>query len=442
METANPAAGAQETAKILFVDDEENILRALERLFMDEAVEIFTASSGALALEILKAHPDVAVLVSDQRMPKMTGVDFLEKSRKIAPQAMRVLLTGYADVNAAIDAINRGGAFRYLSKPWKDEELLQTVKGAVQMFFLVKENKRLNAVVQQQNEELKRWSKELEVIVQEQTMELQRSYDSLRAVNAKLRVNFKNTILAFSGLAELRDPRMRTHSRNVAEVCGSVARELAMTTEERENLIVAALLHDIGKVGIPDLLLRQDTELMNHEEREEYTKHPLRGQAAVDAIEELRPAGLIIRSHHESYDGSGFPDGLKKKEIPAAARILAIVDYADKSFRKYGGKVSFAVIRKEIEEQAGTRFDHKFVPIVLDVAEKIYRAKRPLTEEVEVELSPNDLSVGMEVSRDVFSGTGILLLGKGAVLDGTGILLLKRYYQIDPCRQGVFVKVK
>lgn len=439
--TAFPAP--PETGKVLFVDDEENILRSLERLFMDEEIEVFTAASGQEALGILGEHPDMAVIVSDQRMPTMTGVDFLEQSRKVAPQAMRLLLTGYADVNAAVDAINRGGILRYLAKPWNDEELVRTVKDVLQMHLLVRENKRLNAVVQRQNEELKRWSQELEVMVQEQTVELQKSYDSLRVSNARLRTNFKNTIMAFSGLVELRDPEMRTHSRNVAEVCGLVAKELEMTTEERELLIVAALLHDIGKIGIPDLMLKQATEQMNYESREEYVKHPLRGQAAVDAIEELRPAGLIIRSHHECYDGSGFPDGLKKKEIPQAAAILALVDFIDVRNRRFGSTLSLDLIRKEVEAQAGSRFDPKLAPAVLAVAMEYYRRKRPaITGEREVELSPDDLTAGMEVSRDVLSGTGILLLGKGKVLGKTSIELLRRYYKIDPPHQGVFIRLQ
>lgn len=444
MATTTPVSPAPpERGKVLFVDDEENILHALERLLMDEDIEVFTASSGKRALELLAEHPDIAVVVSDQRMPEMTGVDFLEKSRTVASGAIRILLTGYADINAAVEAVNRGGIYRYLAKPWDDGELLQTIKGAVQMHMLIKENKRLNAVVQRQNEELKRWSQELEVIVQEQTMELQKSYDSLRASNIKLRSNFKNTIMAFAGLVELRDPRMRAHSRNVAEVCGLVAKKMEMPTENRETLIVAALLHDIGKIGIPDFLLKQDAEQMNPEAREEYIKHPLRGQAAVDVIEDLRPAGLIIRSHHEHYDGTGFPDGLKKKEIPQAALILTLVDYIDGRNRRFGSALSFDLIRKEVEAKAGSRFDPKLAPSVLTVAEEYYRKKRPVTEAAgEVELSPDDLVAGMEISRDVLSGTSILLLGKGKVLEKTSIELLRRYYKIDPPTQGIFVRTQ
>ena len=431
-----------EKGKLLFVDDEENILRSLQRLFMDEEVEVFTASSGAKGLEILAREGGVGVIVSDQRMPEMTGVDFLEKSKTISPQAIRILLTGYADVNAAIDAINRGGTFRYLNKPWNDAELVQAVMGALQMYRLLTENKRLAGIVKKQNSELKKWNTELESIVQEQTMELQKSYDSLRAINSRLRANFKNTIVAFSGLIELRDKRMRTHSRNVAEVSVNVAKQLGLEGEERETVMVAALLHDIGKIGIPDLMLAREAEQMNFAEREEYLQHPVRGQAAIDRIEELRGAGLIIRSHHESYDGDGFPDGLKKGAIPLGARIIALTDCIDNKMRKAMGAAGFEFLRKEVDLQKGILFDPKLVPVVLEQAEAFYKKIRARTDHIEIELLPGDLQEGMEASRDVFSGTGILLLTKGTVLAKPSILLLKRYYDLDPPNQGVFVSVK
>jgi len=439
-EVTNPSS--PEKGKILFVDDEENILRSLQRLFMDEEVEVFTASSGAKGLEILAREKEVGVIVSDQRMPEMTGVDFLEKSKAISPQSIRILLTGYADVNAAIDAINRGGTFRYLNKPWNDDELVQAVKGALHMYHLLSENKRLAAIVKQQNAELKKWNTELESIVQEQTMELQKSYDSVRAVNSRLRANFKNTIIAFSGLVELRDHRMRAHSRNVAEVSVNVAKQLGLEGEERETVMVAALLHDIGKIGIPDLMLAREAEQMNFAEREEYLQHPIRGQAAIDRIEELREAGRIIRAHHENYDGSGFPDGLKKADIPLGARIITLTDYIDKKIRIAMGATGLELLRKEVELQKGTLFDPKLIPVVFAQAEAFYKKNRPKTDHIEIELLPNDLQDGMEASRDVFSGTGILLLTKGTVLAASSIALLKRYYELDPPNQGVFVSVK
>lgn len=432
----------EKTGRILFVDDEENILRSLKRLFMDEDCEVFTASSGTEALNILKKTDEMGVIISDQRMPGMTGVDFLEQSRKISPHSLRILLTGYADINAAVEAINRGGAFRYITKPWKDEELIQVIKGALHSYFLIKENKKLNAIVKKQNEELKKWSQELEIIVQEQTMELQKNYDDLKRFNTRLRSNFKSTIAAFSGLLELRDKKMRSHSRNVAEIAGAVAQKLGMSAEDKETLLIAALLHDIGKIGISDVMLRIDSEDMNPDEAEEYVKHPVRGQAAVDSIEDLRKAGVIIRHHHERYDGTGFPDKLKRKDIPLASRIIALIDYIDKRSRKFTGTSGMDLTFKRIQEESGKRFDPRLIEAVEQEARKFYKKYLPKADFVEMEFYPHDLEAGMVVSRDIYSGTGILLMTKGTTLESTGINLLKRYYDLDPSKHGVFVSMK
>jgi DNA-binding NtrC family response regulator len=137
--------------RVLFVDDEENVLRALKRLFMAEDYEVHTASSGADGLAILK-EIEIPVIVSDQRMPVMSGAEFLEKSQEWSPDSIRIILTGYADVEAAISAINKGGAYRYVSKPWIDSDLILLVKDAFDKYFLLKDNKYLTELTLKQNE--------------------------------------------------------------------------------------------------------------------------------------------------------------------------------------------------------------------------------------------------------------------------------------------------
>lgn len=439
MNPENDSSAIKAAGRLLFVDDEENILRSLKRLFMDDEYEVFTATSGREALALLEKQEDIAVIISDQRMPEMEGVEFLEKSRQVSPQSIRILLTGYADANAAIAAINRAGLHRYLNKPWRDDELLQTVRAALQSYHLIKENQRLNALVRKQNKELKRWNQDLEKMVQEQTEELQTRYDDLRRLNSEMRKNFKSTIMSFSSLLELRDKRMRSHSRNVAEMASIVGRILELSAAEKETLLVGALLHDIGKIAIPDVMLQSDPDQMNEYEYSEYVQHPVRGQAAVDLIENLREAGMIIRHHHERYDGEGFPDGLKRKAIPLASRVIAILDFIDKKIRKFEGAAGIDSVFKQLEEEAGKSFDPKLVPMVVPAARKYYQEHLPAGGQVELELYPKDLKTGMVVSRDVYSGTGILLLSQGTVLDEKGITLLRRYHKLDPSRQGVFV---
>lgn len=121
---------------VLFVDDEENILHSLRRLFMDDGFEIFTATSGEQGLKILENTPGIALIVSDQRMPGLSGAQFLEKAKTILPDTLRILLTGHSDINAVVDAINKGGAYRYLTKPWDDEVLRQNIREALNIYTL------------------------------------------------------------------------------------------------------------------------------------------------------------------------------------------------------------------------------------------------------------------------------------------------------------------
>jgi len=428
-------AGKDLKGKILFVDDEANILKALRRLFADTDCEVFIAGSGEEGLKILKENPDMGLVVSDQRMPVMSGVEFLAKAREISPDAVRILLTGYADIHAVVDASNKSGAYRYITKPWNDDELVLALHGAMRHYSLVQENKRLQA-------ELKRWSTELEAIVQEQTMELQGEYDKVKALNTRLRGNFKSTIAAFSGLLELRDKRMRSHSRNVADMASKAAIQLSLPHEAVETVVVAALIHDIGKIGMSDVLLSVRPDDMNSQEHAEYVKHPVRGQAAVDIIPDLRGVGEIIRHHHERFDGSGFPDQLKGEQIPLAVRLISIADFIDVQVRKFTEASGVEMTLQKVHAEGHKRFDPRLTGLFVGPAKELYRKMQPQTGYVELELFPKDLEDGMLLGRDVYSGTGILLLSKGVTLNRTNIQVLKRYYDLDPAKHGVVVWVK
>lgn len=171
--------------KVLFVDDEENILTSLRRLTMNEDFEILLANSAAEALDLLKGAENVALIVSDQRMQDMTGVEFLAKARNAAPDALRIILTGYADINATIDAINIGGAYRYLSKPWVDEDMLEVLRDGVNKYILLKGGKELADGLMKQNEDLKAWNVSLKNRVMKQTTLVRKQIEDLRSLNEK-----------------------------------------------------------------------------------------------------------------------------------------------------------------------------------------------------------------------------------------------------------------
>ncbi|HKK01015.1 MAG TPA: HD domain-containing phosphohydrolase [Desulfuromonadales bacterium] len=426
--------------RILFVDDEENILKALKRLVMDEDWTILTASSGAEGLDRLKENLPVALIVSDQRMPGLSGAEFLAQAREISPDSQRIVLTGYADIQAAVDAINKGGAHRYLTKPWQDEDLLQNLHTSINYYQLHMENQRLSELVRHQNEELKDWNSKLKQRVLEQTASLRRKSDELSEANDQLRHIFDGTILAFSHLIELRDRQVTDHSSQVAALSEQMALALKLSPDEVRTIRVAALLHDIGKLGVPDAILAKDPEELTTAELAEYRLHPVRGQAAVDEVEALREAGQLIRHHHEHFDGSGYPDQVKGNEIPLGARIIAIADAFDRRndrSLKEGTEAALASLDKE----SGSCFDPQLLTLVRQAA-TIACPTQPAGGGRELSLSPRQLAAGMRVLRDVHSGTGILLLRKGTCLDSATIKALKRYYQIDPPTEAILVQTE
>ena len=424
---------------ILFVDDEENVLRSLKRLFVSQEYEVLTALSGGEGLAILK-DIEVPVIVSDQRMPVMTGAEFLEKSRPLSPDAVRIILTGYADVEAAIGAINRGGAYRYVSKPWNDGDLLLVIKDAFEKYRLVRENQYLTELTIKQNDELKKWSVELELYVQQHTIDLTKQNKEQKKLNLKLKKNVSEVLRSLSSLIELRNGSMRSHSNNVAILSTAIAEEIGLTAPEIEMISTASQLHDIGMIGAPDIVLLKNVGELSPDEMMEYVKHPVRGQAAIDCIEDFRKPGILIRHHHEWYNGRGFPDGLKGENIPIGARIIGIADRFDRilhgEMRTMDGALS------QIKASLATQFDTSLFASLEKAALEFFHSIVSETDFIEVELKTKDLASGMVTSRDVITGTGLLLLRKGTVLSDTNIETLKRAANLDPSKSGILVNKK
>src|SRR5574337_781975 len=207
----------QTSATLLLVDDEPSILSSLRRLLRPVGYRIHTAESGRAGLELLEREP-VDLVISDMRMPEMDGAKFLEQVRLRWPQTMRLLLTGYADMSSTIAAINRGEIYRYVAKPWDDNELMLIVRDALEHRRLENENARLLALTQEQNDALRELNSSLEEKGRERTTELEQVNSFLNVANDKLKQNFVVSIKMFTGLMELRGGAMAGHSRRVADL--------------------------------------------------------------------------------------------------------------------------------------------------------------------------------------------------------------------------------
>lgn len=409
-------AGAEVAWRLLCVDDEPNILSALRRLFRPHGFQVQVAAGGAEGLRLLEAEP-VDLVISDMRMPEMDGARFLEQVRCRWPDTVRILLTGYADINSTVEAINKGEIHRYVSKPWDDNDIVLIVRQALERKALEREKARLEELTARQNEELKDLNANLELKVMERTV-------ALRSAHDKLKTSFLTSIKVFANLIELRGSSLAGHSRRVADLSRKIANALKLDPETCQNVFLAGLLHDIGKIGLADTLLAKPVTHLTSDELGQYRKHPVRGEQSLMALDELQAAAKLLRSHHERFDGQGFPDGLSGTAIPLGARILAVANDYDGlqigtlSMRRQ----SVEEARKLIAESRGKRYD----PVVVDAFLQVLGASEP-ADGGEQLVSPEHLEPGMVLARDLVTRDGVLLLAADYVLDDNLVRQIRQY---------------
>ncbi|MFA7399833.1 MAG: HD domain-containing phosphohydrolase [Sideroxydans sp.] len=409
------ATASQAPATILFVDDEANILSSLKRLFRPHGYTIFTAEGGAQGLEIMERE-SIDLVVSDMRMPEMNGAQFLEKVREKWPDTVRILLTGYAEIGATIDAINKGQIYRYVSKPWEDNDITLIVRHALQQKALEREKLRLEELTLKQNEELKDLNASLEQKVFARTEEVRQAMSFLEIAHDKLKKSFITSVRVFSNLIELRNPGKVGHSKRVAELARTLAQNMGMSAAEVQDTFVAGLLLDIGKIGLPDRLLDRPLHSLSVDERTEVIKHPVKGQLALMALEQLHSAAKLIRSHRECFDGTGYPDRLPGLAIPLGARILAVAEDYDAALigTAFVKPIKAADALLLIQDGMGKRYDPVVVTALLKELGSSNRASQDASEMI---LRSGQLLPGMTLSRDLMTHGGDMLLAKGHLLN-------------------------
>lgn len=423
---------------VLLVDDEENILKALRRLLLDEDFDIETATSGEVALQKLQALDNVGLIVSDQRMPGMNGAEFLGRSQKFAPFAQRILLTGYSDINATIEAINKGGAGRYISKPWDDDDLTRAIRDAVALYRSGTEKRHLNEIISRQKEEMEEWNSNLKKRLLQSTATIREQSQALKSYDEKTPVDLIHR--AFDGFLEQMCDRAAVHARTVSTLVTDVARKMGLDAETVATFRLAALLHDAGKFGSLAFSLHKHLDEMSESEASEYRQHPLRSEEMFRNVEELTGILPLIRHHHESYDGSGFPDGLRGEAIPLGARLIAIADHIEKSAHSVEqNRAGYALMSARY--RGGTQLDPHLVMKFQPITKVVYSEGKKTGMIAEVEIDMAELVPGMTIARDVESGSGVLLMQRGSILDATGVSLIRSQYRKNPPRQGIFVQI-
>ena len=324
--------------RILIVDDEIEITEILADLLSEE-YECTRAGSAEEALSRLQ-ESEFQLVISDITMPGMSGLDMIPHVKELAPDTVVVMISGMQTVESAIGAL-RLGAFDYLMKPFDLRQVEAVVKRALEHHDLV--------VAKQ------RYENHLEELVEQRTAELDRALNSLEAA-------YRSTLKALTAALETRDSETHGHSERVVSYSLRLGREYGLTSEQMKALEFGSLLHDIGKIGVPDSILRKPAKL-TEEEWVRMREHPLHGQQILRGIEFLQGASRVVAQHHEKWDGTGYPLGLRSEDIDICARIFAVADAFDAitSDRVYRRGKPYEAAAQELDDWAGRQFDPKVV---------------------------------------------------------------------------------
>lgn len=320
--------------KILIVDDEVANLRLLERLFRRE-YNVITATSGAEALELLRLH-DIALIISDQRMPSMTGIEFLKRAAEMRPHTVRIILTGYTDVTSLVEAINSGVVYKYATKPWENEDLQFTVIRALQHYETLKVQYELRL----QNERLE----------------------------TRLKTTHESFVRLLIEMITLKAPNLTAHVYRTRDYAVSIGQSLGLDEEELEQLALAVVINETARLKIPHHLLDKNERLSGEEWKILIRGFEL-GLQLFASIPEFEDIVSTIRYQYENYDGTGKPNGLEGEQIPLHARIIAVAKAFDEITAPGAGQIALSDDEavERLESAAGKKFDPKIVNVLCEL---------------------------------------------------------------------------
>lgn len=335
--------------RLLIVDDEQSIRDILARTLKQAGYECQVAVDAADALNRLEKGTYQAVL-SDILMPGMTGVELLDRIKNKHPDIAVIMVTAVAETGTAVDALKRG-ASDYITKPFNLEEVIISVERCLEMRNLELANRD--------------YRDHLEQRVRKQTDEI--------------REMFMGAMRSLAGALEAKDCYTLGHSDRVTEIAVIIAGEAGLSEHEVDQVRLAATVHDIGKIGLPESILQKQGRLTS-EEFEQVKKHPDVSERILEPVVRDRDVLAIVRHHHERFDGKGYPDGLKGEEIPLGARIICVADAYDAmtSDRPYRAGVSPEDTRKQMRTNRGTQFDPDLVDLFMKIERQIRCCPVPL----------------------------------------------------------------
>jgi response regulator RpfG family c-di-GMP phosphodiesterase len=359
-------------------------------------------------------------------MPVLSGLELLAQAKQMQPHATRILITAVLSLDTVIDAINKGEIYRFIVKPWLHEELIVTVKNAMQRYDLIRHNERLQAETMGMNERLLKLNQSLD----QQVKLVAQQNDELSRLNQALEENLGRSVQLCLETIQTFYPTLGSQARRVNQLCRAIAESLHLTTQERQTLDISSLLHDVGLVGVPRRIIRKwqmEPESLSEPERILIEQHPVLGQELTSFAHHLKDVGAVIRAHHERFDGEGYPDHLERDKIPWLARLLSVaVHYA-------ASNLPASAVVEDIKHLSGVAFDPEAVRAFLRALPKATMPRK------EKEVLMAELQPGMIISRGIYTANGLLLIPEGQLLTATNIEKILNHNRIYPITQTLVV---
>lgn len=401
----------ERTRTILIVDDTPENVSLLEAVLSAEYT-VRTASRGSEALEIVREMPPDLILL-DVIMPEMNGyqVCMALKANAATKRIPVIFVTALLNPGDETRGFEAGGV-DYLTKP---------VIGAV-----VRSRVKAHLALKEAQDELEEWNSNLKKRLLQSTTTIRAKTEALMSAEERALglQGYAQSVELLSGVFELMEDRFGVSSRAVSELAGDAARKMNLSAEEVAKVRLAGLLHNAGSLGTRRGSSDKHEAEMTDSELKEFHAHPVRGQDLFTALEELQDVGFMVRGHHEAYNGSGFPDGLKGDDIPLGARLVAIADVIEHAASSVScERDEYALMSARLH--AGNLLDPRLISYFTMITRILYFKSKKSGATGEVEVPVNDLISGMQLSRALSNEAGVLLFQKGAILDPAGIALIR-----------------
>jgi response regulator RpfG family c-di-GMP phosphodiesterase len=400
--------------KVLLIDDEVNILRTMKRIFHGKPFKLILADSAQKAFEFMQTTT-VHVVVSDMKMPGMSGAEFLAKVAEDFPQTYRIVLSGFADLESTLEVINNGKIHRFLQKPWDNQELINAVEHGIMQYRLTSENTRLLKLTAQQNKQLSAANESLEAKVEQRTKQLRSALVvSERSTSAVKKVVYN--------LVSINPNISGAFAQSVSKIAVDVAQKMSLDKKEIEDIGFASLICEIGMVGLDAKVLTTPFNKLTTAQQDAYFAQSSKAQLILSPAQQLQNVTDIIAHQFEYLSGRGFPNGVEGGNIPVGAKILAVVrDYMRYRKGKMDG-VEHNVVDSiaKLVSYCGLQFYDASIVDVLK-AQQLAASE----DKYDIGLSSDQLKSGMILDESLYNENDILILPQGHVFDDGSITKIK-----------------